>query len=276
MTLPGENLLGQIRGVYLSRATDGDILRRKVASGGAVTAMLLYALEKNLVDGVVAAKRTRGLAGEPVVARTREELLETAGNSWNIVPFEEMIKARIEEEGLKRVAVVCLPCQAQLFGQMREFPLLEADLSCRVRYVVSLFCRGIFVFGAFINHLRIRYGIRGEEITNVRLGEGHLIIQRGREELVIPLREVCPYLQTGCLICSDYTGVWSDVSAGSVEREPGWTVLITRNRRGEKLVRGAEREGYLELRDGFHVLEDVLREAKNKLERARENMKRLL
>jgi len=272
----GESLLGQIRAVYLGRATDEKILGRKVASGGAVTAMLTYALEKGLIDGVVTAKRTKGLEGEAVVARTKGELLETAGNHWSIVPFAARIKAKIEEEDLKKVAVVCLPCQAQFFGQMRDFPILETDFGNRIRYIVSLFCMGTFAFEAFLNYLRVKYGVRAEEIEDIRLSKGSLEIHREGGVLAIPLKEAFSYLQTGCLVCSDYTGVWSDVSAGFVESEPGWTVLITRNQRGEELVGGAEKEGYLELRDGSHVLGEVLKGAREKLARAQRNMAQLL
>jgi len=272
----GESLLGQIRSIYLGRATDGEILKRKVASGGAVTAMLAYALEKELIDGVVTAKRTKGLEGEAVVARTKEELINAAGNKWSIVPFAARIKAKIEEEDLKKVAVVCLPCQAQFFGQMRDFPILETDFGNRIMYIVSLFCMGTFAFEAFLNYLRVRYGVRAEEIEDIRLSKDFLEILKGSEVLTIPLKEAFSYLQTGCLVCSDYTGVWSDVSAGFVESEPGWTVLITRNQRGEELVREAEREGYLELRDGSHVLGDVLKGAREKLARAQRNMAQLL
>jgi len=272
----GETLLGQIRSVYLGRATDEEILKRKVASGGAVTAMLTYALEKDLIDGVVTAKRTKGLEGEAVVARTKEELLETAGNRWSIVPFAARIKAKIEEEDLKRVAVVCLPCQAQFFGQMRDFPILETDFGNRIKYIVSLFCMGTFAFEAFLNYLRIKYGVRAEEIEDIKLSGDFLEIHRETGVLAIPLKEAFSYLQTGCLVCSDYTGVWSDVSAGFVESEPGWTVLITRNQHGEELVKGAEKEGYLELRDGSHVLGDVLKGAREKLARAQRNMAQLL
>ncbi|MFA4645752.1 Coenzyme F420 hydrogenase/dehydrogenase, beta subunit C-terminal domain [Pyrococcus kukulkanii] len=271
-----DNLLGSVVGVYLARAKDEEILKRKVASGGAVTAMLIYALEKGLIDGVVTAKRVRGFEGQAIVARTREEILEAAGNKWSIVPFAARVKAKIEEEDLKKVAVVCLPCQAQFFGQMREFPILETDFGERIRYIIGLFCTGTFAFEALLNYLRIKYNIKAEDIKNITLKEGFLEIQHDDSFLQLPLKEVYSYLQTGCLVCTDYTGMWSDISAGFIEKEKGWTVLITRNIRGEELVKGAEREGYLEVRDGSHVMGDILRAAREKLARAQKNMMSLL
>ncbi|AMM54737.1 Coenzyme F420 hydrogenase/dehydrogenase, beta subunit C-terminal domain [Pyrococcus kukulkanii] len=271
-----DNLLGSVVGVYLARAKDEEILKRKVASGGAVTAMLIYALEKGLIDGVVTAKRVRGFEGQAIVARTREEILEAAGNKWSIVPFAARVRAKIEEEDLKKVAVVCLPCQAQFFGQMREFPILETDFGERIRYIIGLFCTGTFAFEALLNYLRIKYNIKAEDIKNITLKEGFLEIQHDDSLLQLPLKEVYSYLQTGCLVCTDYTGMWSDISAGFIEKEKGWTVLITRNIRGEELVKGAEREGYLEVRDGSHVMGDILRAAREKLARAQKNMMSLL
>ncbi|WP_240912030.1 MULTISPECIES: Coenzyme F420 hydrogenase/dehydrogenase, beta subunit C-terminal domain [unclassified Thermococcus] len=271
-----ENLLGNVFGIYLARATDEEILKRKVASGGAVTALLAYALEKGLIDGVVTAKRTEGLEGQAVVARTREELLETAGNKWSIVPFASRMKAKIEEEDLKNVAVVCLPCQAQFFGQMRDFPLLESDFGERIKYIVSLFCIGTFAFEAFLNYLRMKHGIMAQDIKDIVLKGDYLEIYHGDSVLSLPIKEVYSYLQAGCLVCTDYTGTWSDISAGFVESERGWTVLITRNLKAEELVKSAEKDGYIELRDGSPVMGEVLKAAREKLARAQKNMMYLL
>jgi len=271
-----ENPLGPVMGIYLCRAADEDIKRMKVASGGAVTALLLYMLEKDLVDGIVTAKRTKGLEGQAVVARTREELLRTAGNKWSIVPFAARIKEKIEEEDLKRVGIVCLPCQAQFFSQMRDFPLLETDFGERIKYIVSLFCMGTFAFEAFLNYLRVRYDVPPSAIEDIRLERDSLIVKHEEGELRLPIKEVYSYLQAGCLVCTDYTGVWSDISAGSLNEEEGWTVMITRNPKAENLLRGAREEGYLEVRDGSHVMGSVMKGAKDKLARAQRNMMTLL
>ncbi|HIP75494.1 MAG TPA: coenzyme F420 hydrogenase [Thermococcus paralvinellae] len=274
--LASDNLLGTVFGVYLARAKDEEIRRRKVASGGAVTALLTYALEKGIVDGVVAAKRTKGLEGQAVVAHNKKELLEAAGNKWSIVPFATRMKAKIEEENLKKVALVCLPCQAQFFAQMRDFPLLESDFGERIKYIVSLFCMGTFAFNAFLNYLRMKYNIKAEQIRDIHLKKDFLEIVYNGTKLDLPIEEVYSYLQTGCLVCTDYTGIWSDISAGFVESEPGWTVLMARNPKAEELIKSAEKEGYLELKEGSHVVGEILKKAREKLARAQQNMSYLL
>ncbi|WP_461865880.1 Coenzyme F420 hydrogenase/dehydrogenase, beta subunit C-terminal domain [Thermococcus sp.] len=271
-----DSLLGSIFDIYLARATDKEIRQRKVASGGAVTALLVYAIENGIVDGVVTAKKTKGLEGEAIVARNKKELLEAAGNKWSIVPFAARLKAKIEEENLKNVAVVCLPCQAQFFGQMRDFPLLETDFGERIKYIISLFCMGTFAFDAFLNYLRMKHGIKADTIVDISLKANFLEVHYNNNVLQLPIKEIYSYLQTGCLVCTDYTGTWSDISAGFIPTEKGWTVLITRNNRANELIKNAKKEGYLELRDGSHLTGEILKEARKKLARAQANMMYLL
>ncbi len=275
-TLLSENLLGTVLEVYLARARDEEVRNRKTASGGAVTALLIYALEKGIVEGVVAAKKTKGFEGQIVVAHDKKELLETVGNKWSIVPFAARMKTKIEEENLKKVALVCLPCQAQFFSQMRDFPLLETDFGERIKYIIGLFCIGTFAFEAFINYLRMKHGVKAEEIKDIVLKKDSLEVIYNNTNLLLPIEEVYSYLQTGCLVCTDYTGTWSDISAGFVESEPGWTVLIVRDSKARELIKGAEEEGYVEIREGSHVLGEVLKKAREKLTRAQQNMMYLL
>ncbi len=149
--MSGSNSLGSFLKVYLGRAKEEEIIRERSASGGAVTAITLYSLEEGIVEAIVAAKRTKGLEGEVVIAKNREDLLKAAGNRWSIVPFASRLRNRIYEEDLHKVGIVCLPCQAQFFGQMRSFPLVEADFGERIHFIISLFCMGTFAFEAFLN-----------------------------------------------------------------------------------------------------------------------------
>ncbi len=272
----GGSSLGSFLNVYLGRAKEEEILKERKASGGAVTAITLYALENGKVEAIVAAKRTKGLEGEVVIAKTREELLKAAGNSWSIVPFASRLRNRIYEEDLHSVGMVCLPCQAQFFGQMKSFPLVEADFGERISFIISLFCMGTFAFEAFLNYLYMKYGVKGEEISDIKLSGENLEVIHERGVLRIPIKEVYLYLQVGCLVCTDYTGTWADISAGTVSSKPGWTVLITRSKIGEELVNGAKKGGYLEVQQGSGVLGEVLQKAQEKMKRAQQNMMYLL
>ncbi|ASJ07016.1 Coenzyme F420 hydrogenase/dehydrogenase, beta subunit C-terminal domain [Thermococcus pacificus] len=266
------SFVGHVFSIYLARSTDEEVINTKVASGGAVTAILSYALDTGLIDGVVTAKRTSGLEGEAVVARSRKELLATVGNKWSIVPLASRIRAKIEENDLNQVSVVCLPCQAQFFGQMRDFPMLETDFGERIEYIISLFCMGTFAFETFTNYLYRNHGIRGRDVKDIILRGDVIEVHHPGGVLRLSIRDIYQHLQVGCLVCSDYTGNWSDISAGIVETKPGWTMLIARNKKADELIKNAKKHGYIEVTDGSPFIGDVITRAREKLTRSQKNM----
>ncbi len=95
-----------------------------------------------------------------------------------------------------------------------------------------------------------------------------VVSYRGGEKRV-KVKEALPYMQLGCLLCSDYTGVFSDISAGMTETMPGYTVLVSRTEQAEDVLRKAREEGYLELSKAPpSVVEEVEMKARAKIMRA--------
>jgi len=272
MTLPltPRNPIGEYINIYLARSKDPEILSRRVGSGGAVTSILCYLLDKGICDAAVAVRRTRGFEGTIVVARTREEVIEAAGNKWSIVPFTSRLRRIIEENNLRNVAVVGLPCQAQFLGHMRMFPMLETDFGERIKVIISLFCVGTFAHEVFLAYLRSTYNIRAEEIEDMRIeGDNLVVTLTGNRRTEIPVSKIASYLQAGCLICTDYTGVLADISAGIVQSYPGYTVLITRTQLGDEIVRKAAQEGYIEVKEvDQKMVEEIRMKALDKIKRA--------
>ncbi|MHC1595636.1 MAG: coenzyme F420 hydrogenase/dehydrogenase beta subunit N-terminal domain-containing protein [Candidatus Syntropharchaeales archaeon] len=74
---PDDILIGNYLNCYIDHATDHEI-RYNSASGGLVTALLIYMLEEGLIDGalVTRMKANNPLEPEPFIARTREEIIE--------------------------------------------------------------------------------------------------------------------------------------------------------------------------------------------------------
>ncbi len=272
-----ENPIGDYLEVYLAKSADEEIRKKKTASGGAVTSLLIYMLENGIVDGVVVAKRIKGLHAELIVARNRREVLEAAGNRWSVLPYTAKFREALQDDSLKKLAVVGLPCQAQFLWQMRSFPLLETDIVSKIYLVISLFCLGTFATEAFVDLLRLKYGLDPGKIASISLVKNYIKVIYGEEEKKIPLQEVLPYVQTGCLVCPDYTGIFSDISAGIAESHPGYTVLIIRDEKAKKLVLEAKEKGYLELvKAGSDVVEEIETKARGKIVRATRYMSILL
>ena len=261
--------LGDFISIYLARATDEDIRRRRVGSGGAVTAMLIYMLEEKIVDAVVVAKKKRGLEGEVAIAKTRDEVIKVAGDRWNVLPFTAKLRESLAEEDIENVAIVCLPCQAQFLRQMKLYPLLETDFSRKIHVIISLFCMGTYATEAFLNFLKIMYGMNPEDIINIQLRGEKINIMTAEGTKEISTHEVLPYVQMGCLICPDYAGIFADISVGISENNPGYTVLISRTEDAEKIIGEAHEKGYIELiRGGTDLREEIELRAQSKLMRA--------
>ncbi len=272
-----EKPLGDYREILLARSADERIRSQRVASGGAVTALLVFMLEHDYVDGVIVAKRVRGLLAELVIAKSREEVLEVAGNRWNVLPYTTRLREALHDESLKRVAIVGLPCQAQFLWQMKTYPLLETDFVSKIYLVISLFCLGTFASEAFVNMLRLKYGLEPEKISSISLEKNHIKIIYDNSEKLIRLQEILPYIQTGCLVCQDYTGVMSDLSAGLSEDYPKYTVLIIRSSRASEIIEEAKNKGYLEVRKaGSNVVKELETKARDKIVKAIEYANMLL
>ena len=71
-----DSVLGPHQEILTARATDKKILKN-AQDGGIVTALLVYALEKNIIDGtIVAGDGNEPWKPEPIVATTKKEILK--------------------------------------------------------------------------------------------------------------------------------------------------------------------------------------------------------
>ncbi len=267
------NPLGKYIGAYLARSTDKKI---RTEGGGAVTAILLYLLDKKKIDGVVTAKKTRGIKGEVVLAKTRSEILRAAGNRWSIVPYTMKLKETLLSAEIKRIAFVGLPCQAQFLRQMKMFPLMESDFANKIYIIISLFCMGTFAVESFADYLARWYNIPLEEVENIDIEGDYLVILYSDKKLRLPIDSIIYHIQHGCILCPDYTGIFADISAGRASRE-GYTLILTRSRLADNIVNNAAHNGYLEISEAAEEEIRYVRErALDKLNRSVKYITRIL
>ncbi|MDY6892811.1 MAG: coenzyme F420 hydrogenase/dehydrogenase beta subunit N-terminal domain-containing protein [Chloroflexota bacterium] len=135
---PGDILLGNYLNCYTGYAADSDI-RYNSASGGLVTALLIFALEEGLIDGALVTKMRddRPLEPEPFIARTREEIISAARSKYCPVPANIAVKEILKAREGERFAVVGLPCH--IHG-IRNAERVNKTLAERIVLHVGLFC----------------------------------------------------------------------------------------------------------------------------------------
>ena len=108
-TKPENVLIGNYITCYIGHATDRDI-RYNSASGGVITALLIFALEEGIIDGALVTRTNQHEPLEPkvFVARNKHEIISASGSKYCPVPLNSGLKKILNEEG--KFAVVGLPC----------------------------------------------------------------------------------------------------------------------------------------------------------------------
>lgn len=256
--IPGDIALGRYLACYVGHASDGDI-RYDSASGGLVSALLIFALEHQLIDGalVTRMRSDNPLMPEPFIARTRQEILSAAGSKYCPVTVGAALREILSTKG--RFAVVGLPCHIQ---GIRKAEQQIAELAGRIRYRISIACSFNYSFRGtrrFIESL----GIPPAEVEELQYrgrgwpGTMRLRLKDGTETIV-PLadyyRKLGPYSLWRCLLCSDMLGELSDLSCGDAwlpelvkTDKTGSSFAISRTPEGEDLLEAAAAREEVEL-----------------------------
>jgi coenzyme F420 hydrogenase subunit beta len=254
---PAELLVGPSERIWEGWAADPQ-LRWAGSSGGAVTALAAYALERLDMALVV---HTGMDPDEPwrnrtVVSVDRAELLEHCGSRY--VPSSPVEALDVIEAADRPCVFIGKPCDvAAVDALRRQRPVLDRNLGL----VLSFFCAGPPPTGAsrrlaaelgFPDRTAIagvRYRGRGWPgeftVTSVDGRSAHLEYEESWGRLVQTPR------QLRCSLCPDGLGGLADVTGGdawhrSEEGSDGISLILARTARGAQVVRAAITDGYLD------------------------------
>lgn len=142
-----------------------------------------------------------------------------------------------------KVAVVGTPCEIMAASKIQHYTKSPID------FKIGLFCMENFSYSYFIELLK-EYDLTMDEIEKFRIEKGYafLFLKNG-ERLRIPLSTAKTVVRKNCNICVELTSETSDVSVGSIGSENGWSTLIIRTEKGEKVIENAIKEGYLKAKE---------------------------
>jgi len=244
---------------YLTHAKDEQI-RMNAASGGTVTALLIYMMKNNMIDGaLLTGIRINKNQPRPYffIARSPEEILTAQGSKYAAVSFAaEAVPLLKNFQG--RVAVAALPCDAKLLQHLRE---KDPELDQKIQFVITLFC-GHNSEPELTDRIVQRLNNENEELIDFRyrsgLWRGQITLTFADRSRVVPFTTFSDYqnlyflCQRKCLYCEDHFGYYGDLSAGDI-----WSVdmksesikptsIITRNVQAENLLRSAADSGILQ------------------------------
>jgi len=240
-----EEEFGIYRHIVVAQANDKNILQT-CQDGGAVTALLTYALERGIIDGAAVSglSQERPFYPVPRLVTIPQEVLECAGTRYtyspNLLAFQEGLS-----QDKKRLAFVGTPCQIHA---LRKIERLLLECVNPLRLAIGLLCTESFTYeGLMGKHIQGKLGINLNDIKKMNIKAKVLVTTKSGETHVIPLKEAKEYTRKSCTTCTDFSAELADISVGGLGLSD-WTFIILRARKGEELFRGAVREGFLKTR----------------------------
>ena len=233
---------GVYRRLVVARTTDGEI-KRVCQDGGVVTTILAYTLEAGVIEGaVVSCVGEKPLYPKPTVATTRDELLSCAGTRYIYSPN---LLALRDAAKLGSFSMVGTPCHIQALRKMQLIPLKK--YVNKLSYTIGLMCTESFQYDGFVDAIREKLGVSPENVKKTNIKAKLIVTTKSGEEKTIPLRELRPYMRTGCRHCTDFSAEAADISVGGVGLS-GWNLVIIRSEKGEEIFNMVAESGALELK----------------------------
>ncbi|MHA1753782.1 MAG: Coenzyme F420 hydrogenase/dehydrogenase, beta subunit C-terminal domain [Candidatus Helarchaeota archaeon] len=236
--------------ILKSAQTQDTKIKEVCQDGGMVTTFLKYLFDKKSIDGAVVVKRAKNSWNTmPVIVKNFEALLETAGTKYAVAPTFDALNTA-QELGIKKLAFVGTPCQIQAMRKYQVFSNIYNKIWGSIEYVIGIFCMETF---AYNNVVKISEEICKTPINNVSkmdINKGKFYVYNlDKEPVEVPIKEVTSLARTACHYCVDLTNELSDISCGSIGSGPGWSTVVVRTEKGEKLYTEALQENYFQVKE---------------------------
>lgn len=254
---------GPVLAAWQGHAADPEI-RHRGSSGGAVTALALFALQSGLVQGVahVAARAGDPRLNEAVISRDRAGLLRGAGSRYAQASPAEAVGAIAA--GTDAVAFVGKPCDV---ASVTKAAAGDPTLAAKLPLTIAIFCAGAPNLNAtekLLDRLEVPKGARLTDLRYRGAGWPGLMQARWLDDAgVEQTSKGIPYAQGWggilqadrrwrCRICTDHTGAFADISVGDPwhtppagHEEAGRSLIVARTARGHALIVAAIAAGVL-------------------------------
>ena len=235
--------------VVLAKATDESLVENG-QDGGFVSALLIYALEADLIDAALVS----GLEGDgsswravPSVARTKEDVIATAKSRYtycaNLLAYEEAA-----EGGAERIGLVGMGCMASAPGAMQARK--AGKVARRLSLTIGLLCSKTFDDSIFEELFEAKYDIKRESITKMNIKGVFQLWTKDGGYFEVPLKEAHAYTREGCTQCPDFAAEHADLSTGGIGAFGDWTLVVVRTDLGRQLVSEMKERGLIETRPG--------------------------
>lgn len=250
---------GPVLAMWEGHATDPEI-RFKGSSGGALTAISAYCLERRGMHGVlhIAQDPENPVHNRTRLSRTRGELIAATGSRYS--PASVCNGLGLVEAAPAPCAVIGKPAE---IAAVRNAGKLRPGLDKKLGVTLSFFCaetpatRGTV---ALLEKMSVDPAALGDLRYRGNGWPGHFAPTRSGETAPcqqMTYRESWAFLQAyrpwSVQLWPDGTGELADISCGDPWYEapdgknPGFSLVVARTARGREIIEGAMAAGYLSL-----------------------------
>lgn len=251
--------LGRYRLAVAARIVNPKIMEN-ASSGGVMTGIAHYLLEKGLVEGVTASRFTYGGKGprtEVFIARDLEDLISAQGSKYCPTNTNQLVRECVQRGG--RYLFSGTPCQ---IGALRLAIQQEPNIEKIFPYTVANFCGGYRDF----RNLDSILSVRGVDPTKVKYfrfrggGQPGSMLARTIDGQIVS--EAYPsYVhysvipkQKRCWYCLDATGELADFACGDawierlIQDKHPWSIILARTKFSEEIVNEIASAGLIKTR----------------------------
>src|SRR6478735_3980752 len=236
-----EELSGVFKDICLARASDGE-LHEVGQDGGLVSALLVYALEHDIIDAALVSY----LEGDgsswkaiPGIARNRAEVIASAGPRYtysaNTMAYADL------EKGEERIALVGMSCQSSAPPAMKQRK--AGKVARRITLNVGLLCSKTFDNAIFEELFEAKYGLHKADMVKMNIKGVFQIWMRDGSYHEIDLKECHKWTREGCKSCPDFAAEHADIATGGIGEDNDWTLTIVRTELGEEVINRMTADG---------------------------------
>jgi coenzyme F420 hydrogenase subunit beta len=255
-------LVGNCIGVYSGYALEHKT-RKECASGGITTSLLIYLLEKKLIDAAVVATRDEKepLKSKLIIAKSQNDIYQCKGSVYAPTCYTNILKSIISS-GYQRLAIVGLPCHIQAISELCK---VNSIINEKIKYKISLVCGHTPSVKGYIYSLKHLH-IQPKSLTMIsNRGDGWpgymklwndgncKKIKYGNYYSWGTVLSSPLFTPDGCLHCADATGYLADISISDAWLQKysgdhdGRNLFLIRNNEILKIIANMEKDKIIHL-----------------------------
>ncbi len=260
-----EKLWGPISASWVGYSTDEEI-RWQASSGGGITGLLQFLLEKGLVTKVIHIGRalSNSLTNTVYISRNREDILKNSGSRYApAAPLTSIKKILTDTNKTDKFAFVGKPCDV---AALKAYLKIHGEFQEQMVILITFMCAGtpsLKGTEALIKALGVDqetvedFWYRGRgwpgQATAIDKNGNHF--SRSYNDSWGSILN--KHLHFRCKICPDGMGTMGDLTFGdaweeengypSFEEQEGKSLIIARNNKGKNLIEQAVNNGYLKV-----------------------------